>query len=301
MARFLVAVTLAACAAGCAARQAPPPGPPPDLNPAREALELARAAGADQRAADTYSRAQGHLNEAEALAGAARSVDERRQAEWLGRLAVVEAQCATQLARQQTQQANQRSLASQEVEKHNALMRRHEEDQRRLEEQAALLRRELDLTENEVIRTKARLKGIETKADASSAIAEGRILLGRLVEEKGTRAQDVQRAQEALARAETLLRDENFGAAIFFAQKAQDAALKAREPRAEDDSERPAPSPSYTVKASVANLRRGPSTNEPVVARVSRGTPLRASVMRGEWIRVEHAGNTGWVHRSLLE
>ena len=166
----------------------------------------------------------------------------------------------------------------------------------------ALLKRELDFTETEVIRTKSRLKGIETKAEASSAIAEGRILLVRMAEERGSRAQDVQRAEQALQRAEALLREENFGAAIFFAQKAQDAALKAREQRpVQSEPERPAPSASYTVKAASANLRKGPGTSEAIVARVARGERLRASVMRGDWIRVEHAGATGWIHRSLVE
>lgn len=301
MHRLVLASTLAA-SAGCATKQVAPPAAPVDLEPAREALELAREAGADERAPDSFGRAQGHLNEAEALAVAAASHDSRRQSEWLGRLATVEAQCAMQIARQQEQQTDQRSFSAQEAEKRNVQLRRHEEDQRRLEEQVALLKRELDFTETEVIRTKSRLKGIETKAEASSAIAEGRILLGRMIEEKGTRAQDVQRAQEALGRAETLLREENFGAAIFFAQKAQDAAMKARELRSvQGESERRAPRASYSVKAPTANLRKGPGTTEAVVARVVKGTRLKASVIRGDWIRVEHAGATGWIHRSLVE
>lgn len=306
MHRLVLALTLAA-SAGCATKQvAPPAAQPVDLKPARDALELAREAGADERAPDSFGRAQGHLNEAEALATDVASHDSRRQSEWLGRLATVEAQCAMQIARQHDQQAEQRSLSTQqEVEKRNEKIRRHEDDQRRLEEQLALLKRELDFTETEMIRTKARLKGIETKAEASSAIAEGRILLGRMIEEKGTRSQDVQRAQAALQRAENLLQEENFGAAIFFAQKAQDAAAKARELRsaqyAQNATERPAPNASYTVKASSANLRKGPGTTEAVVARVVKGTRLKASVVRGDWIRVEHAGATGWIHRSLLE
>jgi uncharacterized protein YraI len=58
---------------------------------------------------------------------------------------------------------------------------------------------------------------------------------------------------------------------------------------------------SYTVKAATANLRKGPGTSEAIVARVARGARLRASVVRGDWIRVEHAGVTGWIHRSLVE
>lgn len=299
----VAALSLVSSLAGCATARPQAPPKPANLEPAREALAAAKEAGADERAPEAFKRAQGLLNEAAALAADTASSEKQRQSEWLGRLAIAVSQCATQLARQQVQQSDQRSLTAQEVDKRNAQIRRQEEEHRRLEEQLALLKRELEFTETEVIRTKSRLKGIETKAEASSAIAEGRILLGRLLDEKGGRSQDVQRAQEALLRAEALLREENYGAAIFFAQKAQDAAMKAREARstATSEPERPAPRPSYTVRAASANVRRGPGTSEPIVGKLTKGTLFKASVVRGDWIRVDHAGLSGWVHRSLLE
>jgi hypothetical protein len=79
----------------------------------------------------------------------------------------------------------------------------------------------------EVIRTKARLQGIETKAEASSAIAEARILMTRLdARDRAT----LSRCQELLDKAEQQINENNFGAAVFFARKAQDIATKAREP-----------------------------------------------------------------------
>jgi hypothetical protein len=299
--RLVGALALAAGAAGCAARQAAPAAPA-DLEPARQALEAAREAGAEERAPEAYGRARGHLNEAEALAAGPASGDQRRQSEWLGRLATVEAQCAAQLAQQQVEQSEQRSLSTQEAEKRSAQLRRHEDEQRRLEEQVALLKRDLELTENEVIRTKSRVKGIETKAEASSAIAEIRILLVRIAEERGGRSPGVLLAQEALEKADEQLREENYGAAIFFAQKAQDAALKAREGRGgAREPERSALHASYTVKSESVNLRKGPGTGEAVLAKVAKGTQLKATGQQGDWIRVEHAGTTGWIHRSLLE
>jgi hypothetical protein len=298
------AFAFSACAS--AARRPSPPasGPPIDLGPAREAVESAREAGAVERAPDAFARAQGHLNEAEALAVDPLEQEQREQSAWLGRLAIVEAECAGQIARQvarqAAQQSEQRLQTSQEVEKRNAQIRQHEEEQRRLEEQIAGLKRELDLTETEVIRTKARLKGIETKAEASSAIAEGRILLSRL-DEKSRRTPLAQRAREALQRAENLLRQENYGAAMFFAQRAQDQALKAREQRGTAALDRPPAQPSYTVRVASANLRKGPDASQEIVARLPRGTKLKASVARGDWIQVEHGGRNGWVHHSVVE
>ena len=95
----------------------------------------------------------------------------------------------------------------------------------RQEERITLLLRDLELTETEIIRTKARLKGLETKAEASSAIAEARILVGRL--DRRTRTATLASAQQAIAKAEQLLQQENYGAALFFATKAQQIARAA--------------------------------------------------------------------------
>ena len=89
-----------------------------------------------------------------------------------------------------------------------------------------LLQRELELTETEVVRSKARVQGIETKAEASSAIAEARILMGRLdARDRAT----LSRCQELLRKAEQQINENNFGAAVFFARKVQEMVAKARE------------------------------------------------------------------------
>lgn len=295
---LVLAVPLGACATVG--------GAPPkvDLGPAREAVEAARQAGAAERAAEAFGRAQGHLNEAEALASSP-GADKRRQAETLARVTIAEAQCSAAIARAGQQQSTVAATQSQEAEKLTVRLRKSEEDQRKAEEKAAGLQRELDLAETEVIRTKARLKGIETKAEASSAIAEARILTRRLGDEKG-RAADLARCQQALAKAEDLLKQDNYGAAIFFAQKAQEIALKTREggesrPPSLAEVEQPAPQRSYRVKAASANIRKGPSTSETVVGKAPKGAALEASVVRGDWVKVTYGELTGWVYRSLLE
>ncbi|HSB61761.1 MAG TPA: hypothetical protein VLI67_08570, partial [Vicinamibacteria bacterium] len=193
-----------------------------DLGPARDALQEARHAGAPQRAAEAFRQAEAHLKEAEALgARGGLTAARAQQAEFLGRLATAEARCATNLARlypAASARADDGDAASR--------LRRVEEERRRLEERAALLQRDLELTETEVVRTKARLEGAETKADASSAIAEARILVGRLdPDDRGTSG----RCLELLTKAEQQINEGNFGAAVFFARKAQEIAVRARE------------------------------------------------------------------------
>ena len=306
MLKRLAFVLAAAVPLGACATAGAPPVKSVDLTPAREAVATARDAGAAERASETFTKAQGHLSEAETLTAA--KGGDPCQADSLARLAVVEAQCAAELARiADPQSPIQRAAASgAEVDKLQARLRKAEEDQRKLEDKVGVLQRDLEMTETEVIRTKARLKGNETKAEASSAIAEARILIRRIADEKG-RGASVVRCQELLAKAEQLLKEENFGAAAFFALKAQDTAVKASEETAGPAAAAPnaaevaTPQKRYTVKAVVANIRRGPGTAEPVVATAPQGAALEASVMRGDWIRVSFGGVLGWVHRSLLQ
>lgn len=199
-----------------------------DLKPARAAIEEARRAGAPQRAADTFRQAEAHLKEAEGLAGRGPvAADRAQRAEFLGRLATAEARCAMTLARLYVPGAAGDKAARADDVEVAARLRRSEDERRRLEERVSLLQRELELTEMEVVRTKARLQGIETKAEASSAIAEARILMTRLdARDRAT----LSRCQELLDKAEQQIGENNFGAAVFFARKAQDIATKSREP-----------------------------------------------------------------------
>jgi chromosome segregation ATPase len=220
---LLLVLPLTACAS--AAKTAKPPGPV-DLGPARAAVEDARRAGAPQSAAEAFQQAEAHLDEAEALqASGTLTVETALRAEFLARLAGAEARCAASLARLSAKKSAPDEAAARRDDLAGRL-RRAEEERRRLEERVALLQRELELTETEVIRTKARLQGTETKADASSAIAEARILMGRV--DSRDRA-TLGRCQELLSKAEKQINENNFGAAVFFARKVQDIVARARE------------------------------------------------------------------------
>ena len=97
------------------------------------------------------------------------------------------------------------------------------------------------MTETELIRSKARLKGNETKAEASAAIAEAQILAGRLAEDKSRastlraeRRNRCAKAEEQLGarqlRRRDLLRPE--GAGHGDARRTQETpALNRRRPR----------------------------------------------------------------------
>jgi predicted RNase H-like nuclease (RuvC/YqgF family) len=234
----LVSLLLPLAIGACASAK-PRPGGKVDLTAARQAVEAARKAGAPSKAADTFKRAERHLREAESLAGSTDLTAEKSvRAQSLGELAAAEAHCAVNLARLSGGGGTERTArTTPDTPSSSRSSRKLEDEVKRLEERIALLLHDLEVTETEVIRTKARLKGIETKAEASSAIAEARILMGRL--DAKSSAATLNLCEDSLAKAEKQLQQENYGAAIFFAMKAQDAATKAQE----SPDRRPSPTP----------------------------------------------------------
>lgn len=294
-------VALAVVVSGCATAAKPRLV---DLQPARKALEEARAEGAPERAPETWTRAEGELQKAEKLVAesGADAPLAALEAEWAARLALSEARCAAR-----DTAAAGRAATAEEVRRLEVRARRSEDEQRRLEEQIALRQRELEFTQTELIRTKARLKGLETRADASSAIAEARILVDR-AKSRG-RAATAKAASESLQAAEEQLGFQNFGAALFLALRAQDVVAKTSEggrpslPAVAEDAsgpEGPAPQATYEVAVESANVRQAPSTEAPVVGEVRRGAKVDALGVRGGWVRVKSGSLTGWVSLKLL-
>ena len=119
--------------------------------------------------------------------------------------------------------------------------------------------------------------------------------------EKG-RSQNSARCKELLDRAEQQLREENFGAAAFFASKAQDLLDATRRGGLESQAhEPPAPRTTYVAKPGGANLRRGPGLTEPVVGKVPGGATVEASAQSGDWLEVKLGELVGWAYRPLFE
>src|SRR5450756_1016358 len=278
--------------------------PEVDLAPARKAVEEARARAASAEAKECLARAVQDLAGAEKAASTS-GAEERSRAAVLASAAVAGAACVDRLevqARRLAVPAGQPAAAatggSGEPEKLRARLRKAAEDQRTLEETLAVLQQDLETTENELIRTKAKLKGIETKAEASSAIAEAQTLVFRSGDDK-VRPTNVARAREKLGLAEAQLRAGNYGAAVFFALQAQDLLEKLGRARATSPSESP-PASAIVVTASSANVRSEPRRDAPVIARLPRGTSVVPLAEEGEWTRVEVKGRTGWIAKSLL-
>src|SRR5258708_5812268 len=144
---------LASCATG---------GVKSDLDPARTAVAEARQAGAPTRSAEAFTRAEKHLQEAEALEAGRNGRRDRRGAQRAADLAIVEAHCATALSRAlrpteqtTTKAAAQGAASPAERDRLTPRIKESEADQHRLEERVAVLTRDLEGTETEPIPPKA--------------------------------------------------------------------------------------------------------------------------------------------------
>lgn len=59
--------------------------------------------------------------------------------------------------------------------------------------------------------------------------------------------------------------------------------------------------PHHVVKASIANVRSGPSTRTRVVGKLAYGEVVRTLEKRSGWVKVRHeSGVKGWIARRLL-
>ncbi len=59
--------------------------------------------------------------------------------------------------------------------------------------------------------------------------------------------------------------------------------------------------PHHVVKVRVANVRKGPSTRQPIIGRAEYGELLRTRAKRSSWVKVEREdGQTGWIAKRLL-
>jgi SH3-like domain-containing protein len=59
--------------------------------------------------------------------------------------------------------------------------------------------------------------------------------------------------------------------------------------------------PHFVVKSRIANMRKGPGTNHPIVGKAAYGDLLKTSAKRNGWAHVVRSdGKKGWISQKLL-
>lgn len=178
-----------------------------------------------------------------------------------------------------------------------------------LEEQLKSQQKALDDAYLEVVRSKAKLRSLETKAEAASNMAEAEIAVKALKVESGAGDQDadVRRAEQLLKMGADEFKIENYGGALYLTNQAK-AHIKAGQVRLRPGEgvpsykgETPFSQPLELKLLQRTNLRQDPASKSKIVGRLEKGTQVLGYSTMGGWIRVGgEDGVKGWVLRSAV-
>ena len=173
----------------------------------------------------------------------------------------------------------------------------------------------LDEAVQEVVRAKAKLRSLETKAEAASEMAEAEIAIKALQTQLAdqTQNQELVNAQKLLKMSAQEFKKENYGGAVYLTTQAKGhiraaqiqlggrgkvASIK-RLPPVEGEVFFTLPLPLQVLKTS--NLREKADLESRVITTLERGTPLIGYSYKGQWVRVtSEDGNNGWIYQTLI-
>jgi hypothetical protein len=179
-----------------------------------------------------------------------------------------------------------------------------------LQRRVSTQQQRLDDAITEVVRTKSKLRSIESKAEAASTIAEAEIAVKSMQSrvEAGNREKmaELEKAQRLLDNSTTEFKALNYGGALYLAVQARALARAGdrndhRSQAGSMEGEVVFDQPLPLVLTKNTNLRAGPGLKENVLTTLKMGTPIVGYAHKGDWIRVHtENGNAGWVHHSLV-
>ncbi len=162
----------------------------------------------------------------------------------------------------------------------------------------------------EVVRTKAKLRSLETKAEAVSALAEGEIALKTLRTNVADQENDAKsgKADELLKASGLELKKENYSGALYLTTQAKtliredQERSKDREKKAMMAGEVPFTLPLPLQATGQTKVKEGPSLDSKALFAVQQGTAVVGYSFKGPWVRVKaEDGRSGWIHYKLVD
>lgn len=180
---------------------------------------------------------------------------------------------------------------------------------RKLEERQNTRQKVLDDAIQEVVRAKAKLASLESKAEAASNMAEAEIALRNLKVELGAgeRDPDVVKAKQLLKMSALEFKKKNYGGALYLTSqakshiKAGQIRMRGREEIPDVKGEVQFAEPLSLRVLRTSNLREAPALKSRVVATLKKGTPVTGHSYKKEWVRVyTEEGTHGWIFQTLV-
>ena len=169
----------------------------------------------------------------------------------------------------------------------------------------------LDAAIIEVVRTKARLRSLESKAEAASTIAEAEIAVNALKKQLASAdsilKKEISMSEHLLTMSGREFKAGNYGGALYLANQSKGQA-RAVQMRLKGESHRPSMGdekqfvqPLSLVVLTNSNLRSGPGLDNAVLETLVKGAHVTGHAYKGRWVRVETDDAViGWLFRPLV-
>ena len=180
-------------------------------------------------------------------------------------------------------------------------------DVARLQSEIDDIKQRLDDAILEIVRSKAKLGSLGSRAEAATALSEAELMLASLRREKGAPASDLATAQKMLELGNQEFRNGNFGGAFYLSSNAKTALGVAASrqrgtPAASDASaEVRFPTPIKFQFGARGNVRESPRGDSRIVRVGEKGVSILGIANRDRWVLVEFEdGTRGWAFIDLL-
>jgi len=179
---------------------------------------------------------------------------------------------------------------------------------RELRERQESLQKKLDEAILEAVRGKAKLRSLESRAEAASTMAEAEVAVktirGRTPERQSD--PDLLQLERFLDLSAQEFEKENYGGALYLASQAKNLLTVTQGPPVSGDQLAPVAgevlfaAPLLLQITKTSKVREGPGLEFRVVATLEKGTRVTGHSYKGQWVRVRGDGLSGWVFQTLV-
>ena len=174
------------------------------------------------------------------------------------------------------------------------------------EAQVTELRQKLDEAIQEVVRTKAKLQSVESRAEAASAMAEAEIALKAVRAEAAEPGPEVFQAEQLLEMSAREFESRNYGGSLYLASQAMSLVNIGKRRLVGADMPHRVGEVLFVIPLSLeatrnSNVREGPGRGFKVLFTLQERTRLVGLAYEDQWVRVrDDNGRGGWIFHSLV-
>ncbi len=174
------------------------------------------------------------------------------------------------------------------------------------EAQITELRAKLDEAIQEVVRTKAKLQSVESRAEAASTMAEAEIALKAVRAEAPEPGPEMFQAEQLLEMSAREFESRNYGGSLYLASQAMSLVNIGKRRLGGADMPHRAGEVLFVIPLSLevtrnSNVREGPGRGFKVMFTLGEKALLVGLAYKDQWVRIrDDDGRGGWIFHSLV-